>query len=132
MGIDIYWMFQAHKNGEWIDVSSEYDGVRDYPLYAWLRQEVLPGVSARGFPADFQVDEHSRHPVGSADLLPAHWRKLFGGDRLYVPMGEWGRSWLSGAEILNAETKPEFAYFLDEVRRLTHLHGSVRFVFGFA
>ena len=132
MGIDIYWIFQAQKNEAWIDVSSEYNGLRDYPLYAWLRQEVMPGVGLRGFPEDFQVDDF-RHPVESADLLPAYRRKQFRGDQdLYAYMGEWGHSWLSGAEILNAETRPDFAYFLDEVRRLAHLHGNVRFVFGFA
>ena len=132
MGIDIYWIFQAHKDGVWVDVPSEYDGIRDYPFHAWLRKEVVPGGSERGFPADFEVDDE-RHPVGSVDVLPAYRRKRFRGDQdLYAFMGEWGHSWLSGPEILNAETRPDFAYFLDEVRRLTHLHGDVRFVFGFA
>ncbi len=104
MGIDIYWVFQACKDDQWVDISSEYNGDRDYYLYNWIDTELQPPASRRGFPPDFLLDDDGNtHPLETADLLPPCKRKyVSGGQGLYQFMGSWGYSWLSGEEISSA------------------------------
>lgn len=82
MGTDIHAVFQARKDGKWIDVPSEYEERRHYALFAWLANvrngygfAGVPTHTAikplllepNGFPADFEeVDGY--HPMEIADI----------------------------------------------------------------
>ena len=141
MGCDIHAVFQAKKNDEWVDVSSEYDEDRHYALFAWLggvRGVDIDEIVAdhRGIPADFALVDYQDHPVSSKEIHPPgvrnerdyEYQRVIDG---VVWMGDHGYSWALGSEIL-ASTPPEKTeYFTDEIKRLMELHGEIRMVFGF-
>jgi hypothetical protein len=100
MGKDIHGVFQKNEAGCWADIPSEYNEDRDYYLYDWLALRREFALSQpRGFPDDFEIDENGFHPIASRDILPPDLRKHCD---LLRGMGEWGFSWLLGAEIVNA------------------------------
>ncbi len=106
MGRDINWVFQAlTKDGEWIDIPSEYGGDRDSDLYTWLGQDI---TEFRGFPVDFLVDEDNCHPVTNLEILEPYELKLSSGGRgHYRHMGDGGFCWLLASEIINARAPVE-------------------------
>lgn len=209
MGTDITGVFQKKENGQWNDISSDYNEDRHSALFAWLALGcgdragtffIQPLQEPRGFPADFEIlndDQYENtHPIANNDIHPpwirnqafsanpgSHWYlKIFMGfhsfsylyaeeilnstprclrcisipidlfmrwDRKSLPeqwqtwCSDWNKEGFSKIEEINTDTKfvvvewdydftEEFAYFIDEVRRLKASHGEVRFVFGFA
>jgi len=119
MGCDIHGIFQAKKNGQWINLVSSYDQDRDYALFAWLgnvrngsgfagvktHTELEPLTDFRGFPSDFVVDSECSHKVESCEFLPPYLRQYYTSeDDLNFWMGDHSHSWVSSEEVLN--TKP--------------------------
>lgn len=154
MGTDIHGIFQKKTPTGWKDVPSEYEGKKHYALFMWLggvrngfgfggektHEPFTPLSTSRGFPIDFEALDYDKHPIGKnifsqyeTTLCPIQGTEI--ASFLTLWMGDYGHSWLSGEELLSA-TPPEeyaddFAYFLNEVKRLQDLHGEIRFVFGF-
>ena len=85
MGTDIYGVFQAKKDGKWVDIETRYDFDRDYALFDWLAgarsDDIQPIAEARWLPDDFEVDKEGYH------------NEIF--------MGQHYHSWLLADEILN-------------------------------
>lgn len=105
MGLDIHCVFQAKVADRWVDVASDYQEDRDYPLYSWLGVgcgdrigtcTIEPLAPLRGFPADFELVDETWHPTLIEVSTPS---RFYPGCRL---MGEWGFSWLLSSEILRA------------------------------
>ena len=87
MGTDIHGVFQAQRDGQWIDVPSEWDGDRNYQLFAVLAgvrngygfagiktgEAVKPISAPRGFPDDFPIDswlgDHTYSWLSSGEML---------------------------------------------------------------
>jgi hypothetical protein len=105
MGVDISWTFQARQHGQWMDIPVGYKGDRDGYLYGWLGIGGERICNPRGFPLDFVVNMNTYcHPLENIDLFPLDMRHNVSNDQhgTYVFMGEWGHSWLSGEEIIEA------------------------------
>lgn len=99
MGTDIHEVFQAKKDGKWVDIESYFEGNRHYFLFAWLANvrngfgfagvpthtPITPISEPRGLPEDFDVYDGEYH--GSEDC----W------------LGDHSHSWLLADEILNAK-----------------------------
>lgn len=117
MGTDIHGVFQARKDGEWIDVPSEYEQDRHYLLFAWLgnvrngfgfagcktHTPITPLTDCRGLPEDFQVEE-DHHPIASIEVLDPRRRKWHEEDEpLEIWMGDHSQSYVLGEEIVGAE-----------------------------
>ena len=96
MGCDIHAVWQAKKDGKWIDVESTWDQGRHYLLFSWLANvrngygfagiptyaPIKPITELRGLPNDFEYDEDRR-------------------------MGDHSFSWLTADEILSAQRPGE-------------------------
>ncbi len=152
MGLIGTGIFQARRDGRWVDVVSEIDPCAA-PVNAWPEQYRTPC----GFPADFEVVDEEWHPIDGADL-----RRPLDRGRPY-PKGHptFGRlcpgeapSWLHADEMLAGVRNavawwhgfdesclegvdpevipgwPDLRKFFGEVARLVGLHGEVRLVFG--
>ena len=91
MGFDIHGVFQKRDGNRWVDTPSDYDYRRDEHLYWWLSStrtsRLKPLSQPRGLPDDFVVDANNFHPTPDGHKLL---------------MGEWGFSWLRGAEVIAA------------------------------
>jgi len=95
MGTDIHAVFQARKDGVWVDVLSNYDERRHYALFAWLanvrngygfagvptHKPIKPLLEeSNGFPDDFEeIDGY--HPTDVA-VLPAKMRTWYDDEKL--------------------------------------------------
>lgn len=128
MGTDIHAVFQVKKDGEWVDIPSEFQEHRNYGLFGWLAdvrngrgfagvllgQPVVPLQKARGLPCDFTMRAHPNekdygggneyHRV-PREVFDASWRAKYadGTDEdLFVWMGYHDHGWLSFDEILAA------------------------------
>lgn len=115
MGCDIHAVFQAKRDGRWIDIPSKWEQDRHYFLFSWLADVrngfgfagsptytyVVPLAKPRGLPEDFAVDDWGRHKLDEAALLGAP-------DGVYVDddgkqsLGDHSHSWLTADEILAA------------------------------
>ena len=117
MGTDIHGVFQAHKDGKWTDVPSEYEQDRHYLLFAWLgnvrngfgfagcktHTPITPLTDCRGLPEDFHMEGDS-HPVSSIEILDPRRRKWHEEDEpLEIWMGDHSHSYVLGEEVLGAE-----------------------------
>ena len=115
MGTDIHGIFQAKKDGEWVDVPSEYDQSRHYLLFAWLgnvrnghgfagiftHNPIVPLSDGRGFPDDFIINGEE-HPVLSIDVMDKNRRNYREeNDPLEIWMGDHSYSWVSSEEVIN-------------------------------
>lgn len=120
MGTDIHGVWQAKKDGVWVDVSSEYEQERHYQLFAVLAgvrngrgfagivtgDRVEPIAEPRGFPKDFKVAGRRKeyHPVDSIEAHDPRRRKyVIEYPEEYTDgiwMGDHSHSWLTGAEML--------------------------------
>jgi hypothetical protein len=94
MGTDIHAVFQAKKDGTWIDIESTWSQDRQYSLFAWLgnvrngygfagistHQPIKPLSDNRGVPDGFEWDGEWHHEF---------W------------LGDHSHSWLLGEEILS-------------------------------
>ncbi len=152
MGLIATGIFQARRDGCWVDVVSEVDP-GDVSVAYWLDIFRPP----RGLPADFEVVD-GWHPIDRAELRP-RWddRPYVRGHPLlgHLCFDDHVQSWLHGDEILagrrhaiawrfnvdedrlpddvEAATIPywyELGSFFDEVARLVSVHDEVRLVFG--
>ena len=158
MGTDIHGIFQKKVGDKWEDVESLYKQDRHYILFAWLgdvrngfgfagrytHDIIQPLSSERGLPDDFEMIDED-HPIKLMDFIDPIRREYSETDEFngLLWMGDHSHSYLTGKEILNTEfpeiriyDKPlnmrePVKYFIDEVQRLTDLHGEIRFVFGF-
>lgn len=98
MGCDIHAVWQAKKDGKWIDVPSKYDEDRDYELFAWLagvrnRFDIKPIDQPRGLPEDFEMESgYHPDPSGISEYTRdgARW------------MGDHSFSWFTADELLAA------------------------------
>lgn len=97
MGTDVFGVFQERRQGRWLCNRSLYNGHRGH-VRAWLGVnsfrgapsfEVIPLVSPRGLPDDFDTNETFMDARRQRNVL-AEW-----------VIGEWGHSWLLSDEILD-------------------------------
>lgn len=118
MGCDVHAVWQAKKEGKWVDVASLWDQDRHYFLFSWLAgvrngygfagvptyTPVKPIAEPRGYPEDFDVeDDYHAAPIEAVDPRRAQWKddddKLPDG-RYRIWLGDHTHSWLSADEIL--------------------------------
>ncbi len=154
MGLIGNGIFQARRDGRWVDVVSETDP-GDVSVISWL--DVFR--PARGLPADFEFVDGEWHPIDRVELRPPRDRQrpyVQGHPRLgHICLGDTMNSWLHGDELLAgrrhamawmldldeaalphdlaADDVPhwhDLGQFFDEVARLKALHGEIRLVFG--
>lgn len=92
MGTDIHGVWQAKKNGEWVDVESEWDQGRHYLLFAWLA-DVKNGYGFADIPTHVPIK-----PIAKPRGLPKDFKR-----RDSKWMGDYSYSWLTADEILNAD-----------------------------
>jgi hypothetical protein len=120
MGCDIHAVFQAKRDGKWIDVPSKYQEDRHYMLFAWLADvrngygfagmpthtRIEPISRPRGLPEDFE-HRNETHAT-TADVIESSWlAKYRKPDEPYeVWLGDHSHSWLTADEIL-AAPKPD-------------------------
>lgn len=92
MGSDIFGVFQRRVSEKWEDIECYYGGHRDYALHGWLCEggdrsgscKFEPFIPKRGLPEDFDHDD------GFSSGKSCN-------------IGERGRSWFLGSEILVAK-----------------------------
>lgn len=102
MGCDIHCVWQAKKDGAWIDIESDYEQNRQYLLFAVLANvrngyDIEPIADTRGLPADFAMTDDEEHVgiSGKSETPYATW------------MGDHSHTWLSGEEMIAwSETAP--------------------------
>lgn len=113
MGCDIHAIWQAKKDGKWVDVESTWEQDRHYFLFSWLANvrnghgfagiptytPIKPISEPRGYPDDFVVDGDS-HPVSDPAVMGRRAEYLEPGDKPEMFMGDHSHSWLTAAEIL--------------------------------
>lgn len=99
MGCDIHAVFQAKKNGRWIDVESEYDERRHYFLFAWLAN-VRNGYGFAGVPTHDPVS-----PIAEPRGVPKGLT-LENDEHNGKWLGDHSHSWLTADEIMSAP-RPE-------------------------
>lgn len=118
MGADIHGVWQARKDGGWVDVASTWDQDRHYLLFAWLagvrngfgfagvktHTPLRPIAEPRGLPADFQAP-NEEHACSLEAINPRRMEYMDDEQkaRPYVWMGDHSWSWLTADEILSAE-----------------------------
>lgn len=113
MGCDIHAVWQARKDGKWVDVESTWDQDRHYFLFSWLADvrnghgfagiptytPIKPISQPRGLPDDFDGGEE--HPTFLEALAPH--RREYEEDKEHpiAWMGDHSHSWLDVDEILD-------------------------------
>lgn len=115
MGTDVHAIWQAKKDGRWVDIESKWDQDRHYFLFAWLadvrngygfagiptHEPIQPIAPRRGLPADFEGGED--HPVTDVAVLGKDAEYLKDGEKPSKWMGDHSHSWLTADEILTAK-----------------------------
>lgn len=117
MGTDVHAVWQASKDGRWVDIESKWEQDRHYLLFSWLANvrngfglagvptydPVRPIAEPRGLPDDFDHDEED-HPtiLEAIDLRSREWMEEEEKARPMIWMGDHTHSWLSADEILSA------------------------------
>src|SRR5687768_8031889 len=98
MGTDVHAVWQAKKDGRWVDIESRWDQRRHYFLFAWLadvrngfgfagiptHDPIKPVAARRGVPADFNVEAYESG--NGPDDYDAPW------------LGDHSFSWLTADE----------------------------------
>lgn len=124
MGTDVHAVWQAKKNGEWVDVPSKWKQDRHYLLFSWLANvrngfgfagiptydAIKPIALPRGIPEDFEcVDGDHPASLESVDDHRREWmlrykeEYLLPDGRYRVWIGDHSYSWLTADEILKAQ-----------------------------
>lgn len=120
MGTDIHGIFQAKKNGVWVDIPHKWEQDRHYFLFAWLagvrngfgfggvetHTPLFPISEPRGIPADFAMVDDA-HPTAYENFDPRRQSYYDEDDKSGFWMGDHSYSWLLADEILTA--KPPLA-----------------------
>lgn len=115
MGTDVHGIWQAQKDGRWVDIESKWDQDRHYFLFSWLAdvrngygfagvatyEPVKPIAQPRGYPDDFELDGDD-HPVTDKAVMGRRAEYLEPGERPAMWMGDHTHSWLAADEILAA------------------------------
>ncbi len=115
MGTDVHAVWQAKKDGKWVDIPSKWEQDRHYFLFAWLADvrngfgfagipthtPVTPIAAQRGFPEDFEGDDEHKTDYENMDPSRQQYtkREEFEGS---IWMGDHSFTWLSADEILTA------------------------------
>lgn len=117
MGTDIHGIFQAKKDGRWIDVPHKWEENRHYFLFAWLadvrngfgfagvptHEPIEPIAERRGLPNDFEITRDHGHPCSPDAYDPRRAGYGIDSDDPDYWMGDHSHSWLSADEILAAK-----------------------------
>jgi hypothetical protein len=120
MGTDVHAVWQAKKDGKWVDIESTWDQDRHYFLFAWLadvrngygfagiptHDAIKPIAPRRGLPEDFTVVDGEDHPVACIEAIDPRRREWLDEDEKGNPvawLGDHSHSWLTADEILAAE-----------------------------
>lgn len=119
MGSDIHGVWQARKNGVWVDVESKWEQDRHYFLFAWLadvrngygfagvptHEPIKPIAEPKGLPDGFEVVDGEYHPTVVEAIDPRRSKYLDDEDRKNPRawIGDHSHSWLTADEILEAE-----------------------------
>ena len=99
MGTDVHAVWQAKKDGKWVDVESTWDQDRHYVLFAWLA-DVRNGYGFAGITTHDPIKPISK-PRGTPPDFDAY---KYEGDTDDAPwLGDHSFSWLTADEILAAE-----------------------------
>lgn len=128
MGCDIHAVWQAKKDGKWVDIPSEWEQDRHYFLFSWLANvrngygfagvptysPIKPIAEPRGLPDDFEDGEDHESPFDCHAPHRREWREKENDKRVY--MGDHSFSWLSGDEILSSP-RPDSAWATGIVSR---------------
>lgn len=116
MGTDIHGIFQAKKDGVWIDIPHKWEQDRHYFLFAWLagvrngfgfagvetHTPLIPiNDEPRGLPDDFAMVDDC-HPTDYENFDPGKQKYTDKSEREYW-MGDHSHSWLLADEILAAQ-----------------------------
>lgn len=129
MGCDIHAIWQAKKDGKWVDIESTWKQDRHYFLFSWLADvrngfgfagiptyaPVKPIAQPRGLPNDFECDD-DRHYCSVEAIDPSRREWLEEGEKPNVWMGDHSHSYLSADEILSAQ-RPDGAWATGIVTR---------------
>lgn len=131
MGTDVHGIWQAKKDGKWVDVESRWDQERHYFLFSWLAdvrngfgfagvktyQPITPISGPRGYPEDFIIEDDA-HPT-SLDAYCERRREWMDEEEKKNPsywMGDHSHSWLMADEILMS-TRPDRTWRTGVVER---------------
>jgi hypothetical protein len=116
MGTDVHAIWQAKKDGKWVDIESTWEQRRHYFLFAWIadvrngfgfagvptHDPITPIIpERRGLPDDFEGGEE--HPVTDVAVLGRRAEYLEPGEAPVMYMGDHSFSWLTADEILAAK-----------------------------
>ena len=118
MGTDVHAVWQAKKDGKWVDTPSTWEQRRHYFLFAWLadvrngfgfaavptHDPITPIVAERrGIPDDFEGYDDHPTTVECLDKDEQEW--LTPDERAHPVkwMGDHSHHWLTADEILSAE-----------------------------
>lgn len=117
MGTDVHAVWQAKKDGRWVDIESTWDQRRHYFLFAWLadvrngfgfagvstHDPIQPVAAQRGLPEDF--DGGNEHPtvLEAIDPTRREWLEEAEKANPVAWMGDHSHSWLTADEILAAK-----------------------------
>ena len=118
MGCDVHGVWQAKKDGKWVDIESSWEQDRHYFLFSWLANvrngygfagiptysPIKPIAEPRGIPKDFECDGDFIHPVPRLEILGSRSEYHGKDEPLEMWMGEHSHSWLTADEILAAPT----------------------------
>ena len=119
MGTDVHGVWQAKKDGMWVDIESKWDQDRHYLLFSWLADvrngfgfagvptydPIKPIAERRGLPDDFQMDDGMHYTTLEAiDPGRREWAEEDKENGRYTAwLGSHSHSWLTADEILAAE-----------------------------
>lgn len=118
MGCDIHGVWQAKKEGKWVDIASEWEQNRHYYLFSWLANvrngygfagvptysPVIPISKPRGLPEDFETEDSEYHATTIEAIDPCRRQYLNEDDKKSPKawLGDHSHSWLNADEILRA------------------------------
>lgn len=147
MGCDIHGVFQAFRDGQWVDVPHSLRFSRQYKLFGALcgvrlpPESCQPCVGIRGYPKDFEVDRKQDDHETRTECLDTWNREYALRDGRPNPtklwMGDHSHTWATGDELMTwwksapPEDREHLDDFFGEVEELILSHRTIRFVFGF-
>jgi hypothetical protein len=117
MGTDVHAVWQAKKDGKWVDIESKWEQNRHYFLFAWLadvrngfgfagiptHDPIKPISKPRGYPQDFNAED-DYYLVACVEAIDPRRREWLEPDEAPAAwLGDHSHSWLTADEILAAE-----------------------------
>lgn len=132
MGTDIHVVVQVRENSIWKSVAAPWI-YRDYELFTRLCgvmgvSGITPLSEPRGYPDDFDIDEHNMHPFIRASQNNID--KFYQLER-FKRMGGENPSYLTIAEINNNTNSDQMKILIREIVDLGINLNDVRLVFDF-